>query len=221
MEIGQSGKRNHVVEVAPEEGQAGRGAVRARAAGDGAYYPRVGRIFPFVELNIFNIPDLFSPVDPPRGQGNNSERVKDQASDVAMGGGEEEFYEKKMTKEEKKALAKAKREEKKRAKLKAKGLLDEDAGQADDSVAKANKVLAEAMARKREEGEEVAEVNPAAEELASEGTICTYASSRKGVDARSRDVNVQNFTLQHKGTVMLDGTSIVLNHGNRYGLIGR
>lgn len=139
-----------------------------------------------------------------------------------MGGGEEEFYEKKMTKEEKKALAKAKREEKRKAKLRAKGLPDGDGGGPDDGVAKANRVLADAIARKREEGEEVeTRGNPAAEELAAEGTICTYASSRKGVDARSRDVNVQNFTLQHKGTVMLDGTSVVLNHGNRYGLIGR
>ena len=155
-------------------------------------------------------------------QGNNSDRVKDQTTEVAMGGGEEEFYEKKLSKDEKKALAKAKREEKRKAKLKAKGMLDEDDDGADDGVAKANKVLAEAMARKAEEGnEEVQRVNPAAEELASEGTICTYASSRKGVDARSRDVNVQNFTLQHKGNVMLDGTSVVLNHGNRYGLIGR
>ena len=131
-----------------------------------------------------------------RGQGNNSDRVKDQTTEVAMGGGEEEFYEKKLSKDEKKALAKAKREEKRKAKLKAKGMLGEDDDGADDGVAKANKVLAEAMARKAEEGdEEVQRVNPAAEELASEGTICTYASSRKGVDARSRDVNVQNFKL--------------------------
>lgn len=33
-----AGLSNHVVEVAPEEGQAGRGAVRARPAGDGAFF---------------------------------------------------------------------------------------------------------------------------------------------------------------------------------------
>ena len=63
--------------------------------------------------------------------------------------------------------------------------------------------------------------NEAADKLASEGTICTYYLSKKGIDARSRDLNVQNFTLQHNGMVMLDQTEIVLNHGNRYGLIGR
>jgi hypothetical protein len=38
-----------------------------------------------------------------------------------------------------------------------------------------------------------------ADKLAAEGTICTFATSRKGVDARSRDVNAQNFTLQARG----------------------
>ena len=159
-----------------------------------------------------------------QAMGDNESKVKDQTSDVAMGGGEEQFYEKKLTKEEKKALAAKKREEKKRAKLKAKGLLKEDDdGDEKDGMKKAQKVLAEAMSKANagEDDAPPAESNPAAEQLASEGTICTFATSRKGVDARSRDVNVQNFTLQHKGLVMLDATSIVLNHGNRYGLIGR
>ena len=160
-----------------------------------------------------------------RSMGDNESKVKDQATDVAMGGGEEAFYEKKLTKEEKKALAARKREEKRRAKLREKGLLkddDDDDGGADDQVMKANKVLASAIASRAEQGEDAAvESNPAADELAAGGTICTFAASRKGVDARSRDVNVQNFTLQHKGSVMLDATSVVLNHGNRYGLIGR
>lgn len=146
--------------------------------------------------------------------GNNSDQVKDQTSAVAMGGGEEQFYEKKLSKEEKKALAAKKREEKRKAK---KGGDDGDAdgqGKKDDIV---DRVLQSAMTKNELE----VETNEAAEALAAEGTICTFSTSRKGVDARSRDVNVQNFTLQHKGNVMLDGTSIVLNHGNRYGLIGR
>ena len=153
--------------------------------------------------------------------GNNSEKVKDQASEVAMGGGEEQFYEKKLTKEEKKALAAKKREAKRKAKAKKKGGGD-DAGKGEDSdVKKANELLANMINRDGDEDEIAAESNPAADQLAADGTICTFSTSRKGVDARSRDVNVQNFTLQHKGTVMLDATSVVLNHGNRYGLIGR
>lgn len=142
--------------------------------------------------------------------------MKDQTSAVAMGGGEEAFYEKKLSKEEKKALAAKKREEKRKAKSKASGNDNDDDDGGEDVVQKA---LENAL-KKGEENDGV-ETNEAAEQLASEGTICTFSTSRKGVDARSRDVNVQNFTLQHKGNVMLDGTSIVLNHGNRYGLIGR
>jgi ATPase subunit of ABC transporter with duplicated ATPase domains len=146
--------------------------------------------------------------------GNNSDNVKDQTTAVAMGGGEEQFYEKKLSKEEKKALAAKKREEKRKAKAKAAGVEEGEEEEQEDVVQKA---LENAM-NKDTEG---MEVNEAAEQLAAEGTICTFSASRKGVDARSRDVNVQNFTLQHKGAVMLDGTSVVLNHGNRYGLIGR
>eukprot|EP00970_Alexandrium_tamarense_P008749 scaffold1693_cov263-Alexandrium_tamarense.AAC.3 len=150
--------------------------------------------------------------------GQNSDNIKDQTSEVAMGGGEEQFYEKKLSKEEKKALAAKKREEKRKAKLKASG--EEEGDEEESGLKKVDKVLQAAMNRDGND-EQRTESNPAAEQLASEGTICTFASSRKGVDARSRDVNVQNFTLQHKGFVMLDGTAIVLNHGNRYGLIGR
>ena len=165
--------------------------------------------------------------------GDNESKVKNQASEVAMGGGEESFYEKKLSKDEKKALAAKKREEKRKAKLASKGGEggggddDEENGE-DDDVKKANSVVANAIANKLnlsggddDENALRSESNPLADQLAAEGTICTYAYSRKGVDARSRDVNVQNFTLQHKGNVMLDGTAIILNHGNRYGLLGR
>ena len=64
------------------------------------------------------------------------------------------------------------------------------------------------------------ELEEAEAELSKEGTHCTYASNRKGVDPRAKDINVQNFTMLHKGQVMLDETEIVLNYGNRYGLLG-
>jgi ATP-binding cassette subfamily F protein 2 len=140
-------------------------------------------------------------------------------SDVAMGGGEEELFEKKLSKEEKKARAKAAREAKKKAKKKQE---QEENGEKQDTAANAAKVAAEAL------DTAVAEIveddgldHEAADQLAAEGTICTFSTSRKGVDSRSRDINVQNLTLQHKGNVMLDETELVLNHGNRYGLVGR
>lgn len=159
--------------------------------------------------------------------GDNESKVKDQANAVAMGKGELQIFEKKLSKEEKKAEATRKREEKRRAKLKAAGLDDEGGGveEENDEMKRANKVIETVMSNAKNNGgddEGVArESNPLADQLASEGTICTFSASRKGVDARSRDVNVQNFTLQHLNNIMLDGTSIVLNHGNRYGLIGR
>lgn len=143
--------------------------------------------------------------------------VKDQTSDVAMGKGEDQFYEKKLSKEEKKALAKAKREAKKKAKNKGKE------GETEEKMSKidmAEQALKDAQAGLNAE-KDLSVNNVEADRLASEGTICTFATSKKGVDERSRDINITNFTLQHKGMVMLDHAEIVLNHGNRYGLIGR
>ncbi len=137
---------------------------------------------------------------------------------AAMGGGEDELFEKKLTKEEKKALAKAKREAKRKAKGKGIDSTEEETGKKGTDIAK--EVLKNAQAGLFAE-KDLSVMNEAADALAAEGTICTFASSKKGVDERSRDVNVTNFTLQHKGTVMLDGTDIILNHGNRYGLMGR
>ena len=152
-----------------------------------------------------------------------AEKVKDATAAVAMGGGDEQVFEKKMTKEEKKAAKKAAREAKRKAK---KGDEDDDkqgkGGTVDiaKAVASTKEVIAEAdnpLANDYDDGID----HEQADQLASEGTICTFATSKKGVDSRSRDINVQNFTLQHMGEVMLDETEIVLNHGNRYGLIGR
>lgn len=154
--------------------------------------------------------------------------VKDQTRDAAMGGGDDELYERKLTKEEKKAAAKAAREAKRKAKAKKNkkgGGGDDDEN--DDDGARATETARAALERARlltasgDEGRSSVASNDASDRLAEEGTICTFSTSTKGVDPRSRDINVQNFTLQHKGMVMLDECEIMLNHGNRYGLIGR
>ena len=146
-------------------------------------------------------------------------------TDAAMGGGDEELFEKRLTKEEKKALAKKKREEKRAAKKKAKG---GDATDSDEDIADlASKMKAlEGGDDEKGSGKPVRSKDDgldheASEKLASEGTVVTFATSRKGVDARARDINVTNVTLQHHGGILLDETSVVLNHGNRYGLVGR
>jgi len=145
-------------------------------------------------------------------------------SDAAMGKGEDKFFEKKLSKEEKKALAKAKRDAKKAAKEKdKKGGKDDDDGVGD--------VAAKMKALNNGDGDDAAATNKrtrddgidheASDKLASEGTFVTYAANRKGVDPRSRDINVTNVTLQHMGAILLEETEVVLNHGNRYGLVGR
>jgi ATP-binding cassette subfamily F protein 2 len=151
--------------------------------------------------------------------------VKDTTG-AAMGEGEEELFERKLTKEEKKALAKKKREAKKK---KSKKDDDDDEQNNDGNNNQGSKIVVREILQ--QDGTTTADADAAAaddgldheqaDKLAAEGTICTFATSRKGVDARSRDISVQNFTLQHKGTVLLDETEIVLNHGNRYGLVGR
>jgi ATP-binding cassette, subfamily F, member 2 len=160
--------------------------------------------------------------------------VTQLVSHVAMGGGDEQVFEKKMTKEEKKAAAKAKREAKKKSSTTTKGGGDDDDDNDDDNHNNNDKtmVLAKDLVGKTKDGLAASDQqggggaaddgidHEAADALAASGTICTFSASRKGVDARARDINVTNFTLQHMGSVLLDETEVVLNHGNRYGLIG-
>ena len=150
--------------------------------------------------------------------------------DAAMGGGDDELFEKKLTKEEKKALAKKKREAKKAAKNKAKGGGGADADASKNDGAELAAKMKALSASDNNSNNARGQTGPGADDgidheasdaLASAGTVCTFAASRKGVDARARDINVSNVTLQHMGAVLLDETSVVLNHGNRYGLIGR
>jgi len=153
--------------------------------------------------------------------------TKNVITEVAMGGGDEIVFEKKLSKEEKKALAKAKREAKRKAKKGDDGTDDNDNEQQGkqkqqlDAEQLLQAVHEDGQLQQQGGLEDDGIDHAAADALAEAGTICTFSASRKGVDARSRDINVQNFTLQHMGTIMLEDTEIVLNHGNRYGLIGR
>lgn len=133
----------------------------------------------------------------------------------ALGEGDEELFEKKLSKEEKKALAKAKRDAKRKSKKKG-----DDGAEDEQEKIDADELLKQVQSKPDGPAEDGMD-HAAADQLASAGTICTFSASRKGVDHSARDINVQNFTMQHMGTVLLDETEIVLNHGNRYGLIGR
>ena len=143
-------------------------------------------------------------------------------SGAAMGEGEDELFKKKMTKEEKKAAAKAAREAKKKAKEAKKG--GSGAGGKENGASGEAESAAKLETITNSVGgggsNDDGGAPTASDELAENGTICTFAQAKKGVDSRSKDINVQNFTLQHKGSVMLDESEIVLNYGNRYGLLG-
>ena len=148
-------------------------------------------------------------------------KLRKDLTEAAMGKGEKELFEKKLSKEEKKKIAEEKRKAKKMAKQAASGVeVEEEAVEEDEEKEVKKGELSETVAGSTNAGDDGIDYEQA-DKLASEGTICTFSSSRKGVDARSRDIKVENFTLQHKGNVMLDETEVVLNHGNRYGLIGR
>lgn len=141
----------------------------------------------------------------------------DVVTPQALGVGDEELFEKKLSKEEKKALAKAKRESKRKSK---KGDDGDDDKDSPETKIDADALLKEVQSKPEGPANDGMD-HVAADRLAAAGTICTFAASRKGVDHSARDINIQNFTMQHMGCVLLDETEIVLNHGNRYGLIGR
>jgi ATP-binding cassette, subfamily F, member 2 len=132
--------------------------------------------------------------------------------DAAMGKGEEELYEKKMTKEEKKALAAAKRAEKnaKKEKKKGKGAEEDDDDGPKLSTLEAAKQAAEATT----------EVRDLVEEAARDGIVTTFENTSKKLHRNTRDINVGNVTVLFHGKPLIEDTQIQLNYGNRYGFLG-
>ena len=101
-------------------------------------------------------------------------------SDSAMGKGDDELFEKKLSKEEKKALAKKKREAKKAAKNKGKGGDDNDEDDTEELTAKMK-----ALKNGGGDGEDGDDKNTkddgidhdASDKLAAEGTFVTYSAN--------------------------------------------
>jgi len=119
---------------------------------------------------------------------------------AAMGEGDEELFEKKMTKEEKKAAQKAAREAKKKAKAKAKG------NDKPEEVSEAKKALeAVKLADKRAEMNSVGAKREAAlEQLSKDNIIVTYAQEKKAPAATNKDINVSSMTVTFHGKVMIE-----------------
>mmetsp|Transcript_23058 Transcript_23058/g.65351 ORF Transcript_23058/g.65351 Transcript_23058/m.65351 type:complete len:682 (+) Transcript_23058:188-2233(+) len=130
--------------------------------------------------------------------------------DAALGKGEEELFEKKLTKEEKKAKAKAARE----AKRKAKGGTKKGK---DNKKEEEKKDDIEPLDMK---GHDAAKKEAALEQLSKDNIIVTYESKKGALHANTRDINVSGVTVTFHGKPLVEDTDIVINYGNRYGFIG-
>jgi len=153
----------------------------------------------------------------------NEEGIAAQDSrDAAMGKGEEELFEKKLTKEEKKAVAAAKREAKRKAR-------EEKTGKnpAKETEKAAEEEKKENPGELLEEAKNALDVGASAEakreaaldKLSEDHIIVTY-ENKKGMHANARDINVGGVTVTFHGKPLIEDTEIIINYGNRYGLIG-
>lgn len=141
-------------------------------------------------------------------------KMQGDVRDAAMGKGEDELFEKKLSKEEKKALAKAKRDAKKKAKGK---------------PAKASKKKDEVAEEKKNDDMPIGFENmslkekkriTALDDLSKNNINVTYESKAGKLHANTRDINVGGVTVTFHGKSLIEETELVINYGNRYGFIG-
>jgi len=132
---------------------------------------------------------------------------------AANGEGDEELFEKKMTKEEKKALAKAKREAKKKEKGKKskpkKQDIEEEKKSGDSDMPDLSHLTLKERKRAR-----------LLDDLSKNDILVTYEAKSTKLHANARDVNVSGVTVTFHGKPLLEDTQLVVNYGNRYGFIG-
>ena len=133
--------------------------------------------------------------------------------DAAMGKGEDQLFEKKLSKEEqkaekerKKAEARAKRDAKKAAK--GKPLSKKKSRENLEKLAQQEA----AMAARVDESE--------ADRLAREEHIIATFASQKEQHAHAKDISVRDVTISFHGANLIENTDFALNYGNRYGFIG-
>lgn len=130
---------------------------------------------------------------------------------AAMGEGDEELYEKKMSKEEKKAAAKAAREAKKKVKASKPG-----------ARAPKKKISEEKKEENYYQGMTPKETRRqmALDNLAANDIVVTLESKKTKLHAHTRDINVSGVSVHFHGKPLIQETEIVINYGNRYGFIG-
>lgn len=144
--------------------------------------------------------------------------LKQDTKDSAMGKGEAELFEKKLSKEEKKALQKAKRDAKKKEKVKKggkKGAAEEEKKNDETTKAMANASISD-LDPDSPEGKAEALL----EELSRQEIVTTYEAKKGKMHANTRDINVSGVSVAFHGRLLVEETSVVINYGNRYGFIG-
>jgi ATP-binding cassette subfamily F protein 2 len=76
-------------------------------------------------------------------------------------------------------------------------------------------------AKEPEEEEETPREETAADMLSDEGIIPTYAQNARRQQINSRDILINEVTVLYHGKPLLENTTVRLNYGNRYGLLGK
>jgi ATP-binding cassette subfamily F protein 2 len=148
---------------------------------------------------------------------------------AAMGQGEQELFEKKLSKAEKKAAAKAAKDAKKKKKAIGKSESTDDVKQFDeeeDEVDQAEDVPSGAPVTSIKApivlgGNATAEQkrDAALEQLSNENIIVTYEAKKGLLHANTRDINVSGVTVTFHGKPLIEETDLVINYGNRYGFM--
>lgn len=151
------------------------------------------------------------------------------ARDAAMGKGEVELFEKKLSKEEKKAAAKAARESKKKLKeSRSSGALDEQVDESEEkksdtplvNVKSELDMVALEAALKSDELSPEERQTAALEWLSSQQISVTYEPRKGKIHANTRDINVSGVTVNFHGKPLIEESEVIINYGNRYGFIG-
>jgi len=139
------------------------------------------------------------------------DKLATDTRDAAMGKGDEELYEKKLSKDEKKALAKAKRD----AKKKAKGSDKDDDDKPLEEEKKSEDLFDTSKMTSKERKRAAALDNLTAQDI-----IVTYEAKKGKLHENTRDINVSGVTVTFHSRPLIEDTEVVINFGNRYGLIG-
>ncbi|KAL7564474.1 hypothetical protein ACA910_001568 [Epithemia clementina (nom. ined.)] len=155
---------------------------------------------------------------------------------AAMGKGEEELFERKLTKEEKKAAAKAAREAKKKAKTTGGNDDDDDNnntnnnkmnGHGNNGAVNTNGNAAVAGALKALDlnngdvvSDEQGKRDALLQRLSDMNIAVTYEAKKGKLHANTRDINVSGVTVTFHGKPLIEDTELIINYGNRYGFIG-